>query len=375
MIHYQHIVAPVLRHLRGVDAVPATRAALDLLLDGDLAGADSALAALSPDSTTLCALGFIAYQNREGDRALALVTRAAESAPAAAIVHALLGTCQLAAGRYEQAIPALRAALTQDPALHAAHTLLWSALDGIGTAPAAITALKAELLALWQASPTVTADTNPVEIEHTTLLVLDHANPALAQRALALSMSGCRFEHVKWLTNSAIVVPGVETVVTTPILSHADYSRFMVKDLLAYVDTDHVLVAQWDGHVVNPAAWSPEFLLFDYIGARWDNTLHRTAAHHNVGNGGFSLRSRALLEALQDPAIEVTLAEDATICRQYRGYLEDRHGIVFAPDAIADRFAFEHFEQPSMSFGFHGVSNLARFVGAPGWATLDFHFR
>ena len=375
MIHYQHIVAPVLRHLRGVDAPPATRTALDLLLVGDLAGADSALAALPADSTTLCALGFIAYQNRDGDQALALVTRAAESAPVAAIVQAFLGACRLAAGRYEQAIPALRDALRQDSTLHAAHTLLWSALDGAGAAPAAITALKAELLALWHASPTVPASANPVEIEHTTLLVLDHANHALAQRALALSLSGCCFEHVKWLTDRMIVVPGVETVVTAPILSHADYSRFMVKELLAYVDTDHVLVVQWDGHVVNPAAWSPEFLLFDYIGARWDNALHRKAAHHNVGNGGFSLRSRALLEALQDPAIVVTSAEDVTICRQYRNFLEDRHGIVFAPDDIADRFAFEHLEQPSMPFGFHSVSNLARFVGAPGWATLDFHFR
>ena len=274
-----------------------------------------------------------------------------------------------------QAIAALRDALRRDPALHAAHTLLWSALDGAGAAPAAITALKSELLAVWHASPTVPASANPVEIEHTTLLVLDHANHALAQRALALCLAGCRFEHVKWLTGRAITVPGVETILTAPILSHADYSRFMVKDLLAYVDTDHVLVAQWDGHVVNPAAWSAEFLLFDYIGARWDNALHRRSAHHNVGNGGFSLRSRALLEALQDPVIEVTHAEDVTICRQYRSYLEERHGIVFAPDDIADRFAFEYLEPPSMPFGFHSVSNLARFVGAPGWATLDFYFR
>ena len=60
-----------------------------------------------------------------------------------------------------------------------------------------------------------------------------------------------------------------------------------------------------------------------------------------VGNGGFSLRSRRLLLALQDPRIELVEAEDTTICRTFRPLLEREHGIRFGSEALADKFAFE----------------------------------
>ena len=45
--------------------------------------------------------------------------------------------------------------------------------------------------------------------------------------------------------------------------------------------------------MLDGAAWRPEFLDYDYIGAVWPHVLDK----YNVGNGGFSLRSKALLEA------------------------------------------------------------------------------
>src|ERR1700687_3454326 len=48
--------------------------------------------------------------------------------------------------------------------------------------------------------------------------------------------------------------------------------------------------------LITPAAWREEFLGCDYIGAQW--FWHDDAMR--VGNGGFSLRSRKLLLALQD---------------------------------------------------------------------------
>ena len=63
---------------------------------------------------------------------------------------------------------------------------------------------------------------------------------------------------------------------------------------------------QWDGYAVNPGAWDAAFLDCDYLGAKW--SWHKDAMR--VGNGGFSLRSRRLLLALQDPRIELVEAED-----------------------------------------------------------------
>ena len=47
---------------------------------------------------------------------------------------------------------------------------------------------------------------------------------------------------------------GVEVVMIEPLRSAADYSRFLMKDLVRHIDTEYVLTAQWDGYVVNPDA-------------------------------------------------------------------------------------------------------------------------
>jgi tetratricopeptide (TPR) repeat protein len=358
------------------DAIPALRAAIVLLLSGEQQRAAEMLAVLPSDGAGDArlggALGFIAYLRREGELAVRLLERAVELDPDDANNLALLAASYLGVERHAQALDAFRGALRLDPALHVAQTLAWSAIAGSGRLDGALRALKAALLDEPQCAPAPAA--SKTRVEHTTLCIVDCQNHALAERALRLCMAGCAFDQVKWLTDRPIAVPGVQTVVIPPIRSAAEYSRFLIKDLLPHIDTEYALVVQWDGYVVNPQAWSPEFLLFDYIGARWDTQESSATGPRTVGNGGFSLRSRALLQALQDPAIKPLHPEDAAICRIYRGYLEDRHEIVFAPEGVADRFSFEHIEQATLPFGFHGVTNLARFAAAPRIATLDFLF-
>jgi tetratricopeptide (TPR) repeat protein len=374
VIRYPQIVKPYLRHLRGGGGCAQSSEAIKHLIAGRLQQAAQALGAIatagSRDPAVFGALGFIAFHEADAERALRMLGTAADLAPGDAYHRALLAACFLGLKRYEEAIEGFRIALRIEPALHAAHTLLWAAIAGSGKTDAAIAALK---LALHEVPPANTTGERVV-MEDTTLCIVDCANHALAQRALRLSMAACAFPQVKFLSDREFRAPDVSSVLIDPIRSPAEYSRFMMKGLLRHIDTGYVLVIQWDGYLVNPAAWSEEFLLFDYVGARWDNSKHRREAHHNVGNGGFSLRSRALLQALQDPAIEPFHPEDVAICRKHRNYLEERHGITFAPDAVADRFSFEHLETPGLPFGFHGVTNIARFVAAPGWATMDYFF-
>jgi len=382
LIYYSQIVAPYLRHLDRLDgpgsndAIPAVRAASALLLAGEPQRAAEVLAGLPADGANDAnlsgALGFIAYLRRQGTQAVQLLERAVELDPSNANNLALLAVSYLGVERHAQALDAFRSALRVDPALHVAQTLAWSAIAGSGRLDGALRALKAALLDDPQCASAPAASKMP--IEDTTLCIVDCQNYALAERALRLCMAGCVFDQVKWLTDRPFDVPGVQTVVIPPVRSAADYSQFIIKDLLPHIDTEYALVAQWDGYVVNPQAWSPEFLLFDYIGARWGRRESSATDRHTVGNGGFSLRSRALLQALQDPAIQPSHPEDAAICRIYRDYLEDRHGIVFAPGDVADRFSFEHIEQATLPFGFHGVTNLARFAAAPRIRTLDFLF-
>lgn len=175
-------------------------------------------------------------------------------------------------------------------------------------------------------------------------------------------MSGCAFERVLFLSDQNIEVPGIETVLISPLRSRDEYSAFILHGLARHIETDFVLLVQWDGYVVNPSAWTDDFLDYDYIGAVWGQ--HQDA--FRVGNGGFSLRSKKLLQATQTIPIEgENQNEDELICRKYRPILESSHGIRFAPEPLAEQFSFEIAYPKHMPFGFHGLFNI--------WLVLEPH--
>lgn len=192
----------------------------------------------------------------------------------------------------------------------------------------------------------------------TTVCVIDTQTHALAARAMRLTLAALDCADALFLSDTGADTGGARHVPIAPLAGRADYSRFVMKELLPHIATEHVLLIQWDGYVVNPDAWSGDFLRHDYIGARWG--FHQDA--HCVGNGGFSLRSRRLLDALQDPDIERFEPEDVMICRDYRPLLESRHGIRFAPPEVADRFSFETTYPQGRPLGFHGLFNMWLFL-------------
>ena len=127
-----------------------------------------------------------------------------------------------------------------------------------------------------------------------TLVAIDCAYPQLAAAALARSASQLPVARVLLLTDVAIEREGIEIVPIASIRSRAEYSQFVVKQLGAYIGTDYALVVQWDGFVIDSDAWADEFWNYDYIGAKWPHE----SGDFRVGNGGFSLRSKRLLNAL-----------------------------------------------------------------------------
>jgi hypothetical protein len=140
--------------------------------------------------------------------------------------------------------------------------------------------------------------------------------------------------------------------------SISEYSMFTLRGITPYLRTSHLLITQWDGFVLHPEAWSHDFLQFDYIGAAWPQFSNS----RNVGNGGFSLRSKKLLEAFGNPDIKPTHPEDISICHQNRSMLESKYGIRFAPSDIARRFSYERERPQGKTFGFHGLFNLPDFM-------------
>jgi len=200
-----------------------------------------------------------------------------------------------------------------------------------------------------------------LELADVTLCAADCVTTSLAARALRISMERCTFGDVILFSDTAPASDTFRHVRIEKLGSRADYTRFILKDLIRFISTRHVLVAQWDGYVLDPAAWMSEFCRYDYIGARW--AWHKDGM--TVGNGGFSLRSRRLLEITSEPDFVVApkLNEDEQICRMYRTMLTAGFGVQFAPEELADRFSYERSPPERPTFGFHGLFNLWRHVG------------
>ncbi len=202
---------------------------------------------------------------------------------------------------------------------------------------------------------------NRLPMAQVTLCAVDTRAPALAVQSLLRSMDHVDFARVVLFTNGWTpkrVLPGIELVDIDPIESGAAYSNFVMRKLPYYIRTSHALITQWDGFVVNPAAWTPEFLVHDYIGAVWPDQPQG----RSVGNGGFSLRSRRFLRACLDPRLTEEHPEDEVLCRNQREFLEREHGISFAPPALARHFSFENESPAGATFGFHGPYHLPRFL-------------
>ena len=190
--------------------------------------------------------------------------------------------------------------------------------------------------------PDVAEDFKSLFLPHTTLIGVDCEN------ALNESSKNIKFGNVKLLPKMP---------------SKAEYNKFILKEFYKFVDTPYLLIVQNDGYILNWRAWSDDFMRYDYIGAPW--FWYKDGL--NVGNGGFSFRSKRLhdmlgtdnkIQPLNDPLIH-NFEEDHNICRIYRKYLELTYHIRFAPIEVASKFSIEGYPgkvKYSGQFGFHGYN-------------------
>jgi glycosyltransferase involved in cell wall biosynthesis len=141
----------------------------------------------------------------------------------------------------------------------------------------------------------------------------------------------------------------IEVVKIAALPSVESYSTFVMKELVNHIDTEHCMIVQQDGYVINGSAWSDEFVAYDWIGAPWfwDKV---------VGNGGFSIRSKRLMEELAKPEYTDLHPEDDKICRAYRKQLEAK-GFTWAPAHVADKFSIEN----------QGLDLKGKYTGQLGW--------
>lgn len=200
-----------------------------------------------------------------------------------------------------------------------------------------------------------------LSLPQVTLCAVTSVNVAATVRALETSAVQVDFAQILLLTDVVVCPdhPAIRVVPIAPLRSSAAYSDFLLTNLLDHVQTSHCMIAQWDGHLLDAARWDPAFLDYDYIGASWP----QFDDGHDVGNGGFSLRSRRLMALCRAAPFVPLHPEDVAIARLNRDWLEQQ-GMRFAPRELADAFATERAGNLATSFGYHGAFNMPQALGA-----------
>lgn len=202
-----------------------------------------------------------------------------------------------------------------------------------------------------------------------TLLGADCVDIGRLLLAADICEKGFEFADVKLL--SSIPSDDKRVVQIDPITSTEEYSEFAIRNFVEYVETDHALIIQHDGFILNPDAWNDIFLEYDYIGAPWlvkDWSVRdfgfpkELLGTHIVGNGGFCLRSKRFLELSAEFSADAVITEhhpeDVVLAIHHRSAFEAA-GMKFAPPEVGAQFSFEAHDEENRvwdgQFGFHGL--------------------
>jgi hypothetical protein len=182
-----------------------------------------------------------------------------------------------------------------------------------------------------------------LKLPSVTICAIDSVQPDKAKKAIERSKRNIKFGGELFIDHMSIN-------------SRQAYSKFILQELHKYIKTDFVLIVQWDGWVIDSTARHPT--VFDYIGAVWP--WHPEGLR--VGNGGFSLRSKKLLELTNTPKfVYNNKNEDDLICHLNRDYLVS-NGIKFAPEELARYFSYEREVTNLQTFGFHGDFHMSKYL-------------
>lgn len=185
------------------------------------------------------------------------------------------------------------------------------------------------------------------------IAIVDTQQYTLAANALFNSIGNLAFDQILIYSDKEAYWGGNEVIKINKITKIEEYNEIILKKLPENLNCDFVLIIQYDGFVLNPSIFDPTFFDYDYIGAPWNHL-----STNNIGNGGFSLRSKKLVAQVGKlNNIDFSIPEDVLICQKLRP-LKDFELIKFPPIEIAKIFSFE-FPIPNFkTFGFHGIFNL-----------------
>ena len=189
-----------------------------------------------------------------------------------------------------------------------------------------------------------------------TLVMVETLCHDLARLSVKDCMAKAKFGEVLVCTDMDLEITGTTWVQVENWPSKLGWSEYLWYGVPQHVKTKQALLIQWDSGICQPEKWRDEFMDYDHIGAPW--WWHPTGM--DVGNTGFSLRSKRLMDFLvqHKDAFPVSDPEDVALSQHYRADLE-KAGFKWPDYDTADLFAFE-CSAPSVTqghFGYHAMRN------------------
>lgn len=201
-----------------------------------------------------------------------------------------------------------------------------------------------------------------LNLSSVTLVMIETICHDLAKIAVEDCLKQAEFGEVLIFSDKHLEVPGASQIKVENWPTKLGWSEWLWYGVPQYVKTPQALLLQWDAGICKPKCWRDEFLQYDYIGAPWG--WHDDGM--NVGNSGFSLRSKRLQDFLVENRGRYPVAdpEDVACSRTHRRVLE-AYGFTWPDEQVALDFAFENSRRAVLDhFGYHGIWNWAYVLDA-----------
>jgi hypothetical protein len=180
-----------------------------------------------------------------------------------------------------------------------------------------------------------------LQLPNVTLICVDSIDTKLASKVLDICQREIEFGAVK--------------LIDANLTSLVMYSVWCLTELYKHIDTTHFLIVQRDGFVLNSQSFKMEWLELDYIAPLF-------VQMDIVGSGGFSLRSKRIMEYAAHILPKWNGTEShAKELQKILGYYED--GVICLKREFS-HFKFATKEQAS-EFGQGGNRNPEYFNEKP----------
>jgi hypothetical protein len=179
-----------------------------------------------------------------------------------------------------------------------------------------------------------------IKLPNVEIISINTHNPEQSVKAIEYSCKEINFASKKIFSD---IVPSnlssdMVHIQIPKFIQREAYSDFTLRELHRYIESDFVLMIHDDGFIINPHLWNPSFLKYDYIGAPWPGSPS-DIEYGRVGNGGFCIRSKRLMEATSHLEYE-PLNDDWIIGVTHNKILRDMD-IHTAPVTLAMTFSLE----------------------------------